>query len=246
MNKEILYEILNSESEKLSSAEIEGILNEELDKSPEEMDTDLVDLCLEALDTTGEKKQNKGKPKLIIGRVLIAAVIFTLIVGISIPIGANYLNIHVPEGMVTIYKDCFRIDLTVDLQVDDVAGQLEQNGIHDVVLPAFLFSPETKISNYMTDSSEGIKNVDFDFTYQEIDGHIGIARYREDFDFAVGKYQAPRNLENIEYFNINGINTLVFNKDEDSAINYIDGNVEYDIALHCDFETACRIAKTLK
>ena len=61
MNKEILYEILNSKSETLSSAEIESILNEELDKSPQEMDTDLVDLCLEALNLVDEKKLNNRK-----------------------------------------------------------------------------------------------------------------------------------------------------------------------------------------
>lgn len=54
MNKKTLYEILSSKSEKLSSTDIEAILNDELDKHPDKMDTDLVDLCLIALNTVDE------------------------------------------------------------------------------------------------------------------------------------------------------------------------------------------------
>lgn len=53
MDKNILIEILKSKNDDISVKEIEDSLNEELSKSPEEMDTDLVDLCLKALKDKG-------------------------------------------------------------------------------------------------------------------------------------------------------------------------------------------------
>ena len=49
MNKEILKNLMRTSSVEFTYDEINEMLNEELEKSPEEMDTELVELCIDVL-----------------------------------------------------------------------------------------------------------------------------------------------------------------------------------------------------
>lgn len=245
MNKEILYEILNSKSETLSSTEIESILNEELDKSPQEMDTDLVELCLEALNTVDEKKLNNRKKKYRLSKILIAAALFALVIGISIPVCAKYLNVSVPEGIVTLYKDCFNIDISNNEYVDDIAAQLIEDGISEVILPEMIFSLETNIYNYCVNNNPYADTYKFAFCCSDYEGIITIQVFNSNFDFAIKNTKTTSEFEKVEYFEINEIPIVVFGTDDISYIQYVDDNIEYNIQLYCDYESACQIAKTL-
>lgn len=50
MDRLTLLEILKSKSMTLSLEDIQGIMDEELNKNPEEMDAELIDLCADVLD----------------------------------------------------------------------------------------------------------------------------------------------------------------------------------------------------
>jgi hypothetical protein len=240
MNKEILYEILNSKSEKLSSIEIENILNEELDKAPEEMDTNLIDLCLDALNNIHEKKINKKRRKISISKILLVAVVFILVIGICIPACANYFSIDVPDGIVTFYNNCFNVDISNDKYINDILNQLEQDDIIDAVLPEIIFSSETQISNYARNDTENYMMINFNFNNSEIEGHITIQEYVNNYDFVTERSKANSEFDNVKYFNI-----IVFNEGNNSQINYVVNNTEYNIVIDCDYETACQIAKTI-
>lgn len=243
MNKEILYEILKSKSEKLSAAEIESIMNEELDKSTSTMDTDLIDLCLEALDGAEKEQLNKRRVRLKVSKILIAAVIFVLIIGISIPTCAKHFNVTIPEGIVTFYSDCFNVDLSQTEYVDDLLGQLEQDGIENVVLPKMTILPETKISNYYKNNNK-VLDVSFSFSTSEFDGSVTISNlYFEDSNSP--NLKVNDTYDQMNYYEVNGVSVIVFYKDDYSLINYIANDFEYNITLDCDYETACQIAKTL-
>lgn len=244
MNKEILYEILNSKSETLSSAEIENIMNEELDKSTQDMDTDLIDLCLEALNTVDEEKLNKRKKKYRFGRMMVVAAIFIVIIGITIPVCAKYLSINVPEGIVTLYEECFHIDISPDIQISDITKQFEQNGLDNIVLPEVVFDENTVISNYSYTVDSNISTSCFDFKNNDVIGRITIEKYN-DFVFFNGQGEMSADFENIEYLNCNDIEVLVFSKDNLSYINYCINEVRYNIVLHSDFDAACKIAESI-
>lgn len=244
MNKEILYEILNSKSETLSSAEIESILNEELDKSPQEMDTDLVDLCLEALNSVDEKKLNKRKHRLNISKVLIAAVIFVTVIVISIPVCAKYLSIDVPDGIVSLYRECLHIDISPEVNIKDIIDEFEQNDIDNVILPEIVFDKNTVISNYSHTDDSNAFVANFDFSYDNIFGSVTIEKYDE-YDFISGKVDVSSDFDNVEYFNQNGIEILIFSKGDLSYINYSVDNIDYSIVFHSDFETAYQIAESI-
>lgn len=245
MNKDILYEILNSEYENLSSAEIEGILNEELDKSPEEMDTDLVELCLDALNSAGEKKLNKRRLRVRLSRILIAAVIFVLLIGIAIPVCAKYFSVSFSDGVVKFYDDCFSVDLSNNDYVQDLDGNLEQDGIVDEKLPDMLFQPETKISSYESEECDGITKIDFEFQNTEIQGCVSIFSYEDKKDFISGfgkvsqKYKYVNEIDKGEY------SILVFSDDKKSYLYYVYDGDEYTLFFNCDYETACKIAESL-
>lgn len=245
MNNETLYEILSSKSETLSSVEIESILNDELDKSPDEMDTDLVDLCMEALYTVDKKKLNNHKRKINISKILIAAVIFVTAILISIPVCAKFLNINVPDGIVTLYKDCFYIDISSNGTIKDIVGRLEEDGINDAILPNILFVSETKNSDYSKEENISYKMINFNFTNNEIDGHITIQKYNSGYDFFVDEDNASSEFEQIDYFDINGVKVLVFGNSDISYIKYAIDNTEYNFFIECDHDTACQIAKTI-
>lgn len=56
MSRETFLEILCEKSMTFTSSEILDIMNEELDKPIDEMDTNLIDNCLKALKDTDDKK----------------------------------------------------------------------------------------------------------------------------------------------------------------------------------------------
>lgn len=240
MNKEILYKILTSESETLSSAEIESIMNEELDKSPQDMDTDLIDLCLEALNNIDEEKPNKRKKKCRIGKILLAASIFAAVIGISIPACAKYLNINVPDGIVTVYKDCFSIDLMPDEYVDDIYGQLEHDGVDNAFMPMLISEPSVKIKEYSMSADDNATLYAFDFYNEEIQGQATIIKYNS-YDSTMGKGKVSSTFEKFKTFDVDDINVLVCGNDKASYILYIVDDIEYNISIECNYEMACQI-----
>lgn len=245
MNKEILYEILNSKSESLSLADIDSILNEELDKSPEEMDTDLVELCLDALLNADEKKLNTSKHKFRITKILIAAVIFVLIIGTSIPACAKFFNVHLPEGVVSFYKDCFNLDLSDKEYVQDITAQLEKDGVEEAVFPKIVFDTEAKIFKYVIKNTAEAKYIYFDFESSGMNGHIILQKRNKKADYFLEQNKEASEFEKADSFNVNGVEVLVFANDDVSHIMYMVNNVEYNVYIYTDYETACEIAKTI-
>ena len=115
MNKNSLLETLNSNKAKLTFEDIRTIMDEELNKDPNEMDTDLVDLCvdvlsgaindtdtvenMESLNSTGEG----GKRVFRLTRALLIAAIVTVFFSIAIPVSAGYIKanrIDAPDSII--------------------------------------------------------------------------------------------------------------------------------------------------
>lgn len=237
MNKEVLYEILNAKSEKLSSAEIENILNEELDKSPEEMDTDLVDLCLDALNRADEAQVNKKHHRISLAKILVAAVLCMLIVSISIPVGARYFDIEAPSGVIRFYEDCIGIKMP----------HSDDKGNDALALPEMFYSDEIEIFDYTEENIDNLQQTRFSFTYNDISGKVYINKEDEVIADIFKKTESTTNCECIQVTQVNGIDVLVLSKYDgnDSLINYYCGNINCIISIRCDFDTAKEIAKTI-
>lgn len=245
MDKDILYEIINSKSESLTAAEIEHIMDEELDKSPEEMDTDLIELCLDALSKADEEKLNSKGHRIRLSRVLLVAVIFILVLGMAVPACAKVFHMEVPEGVARIYKDYLYVDISNDKYVTDINYQLEMDGIKNPILPNIIYLEETTIYNYKIDKSNSFDTFDFSFSYNELKGTVSINKFAsndETFDINT----VSSNFENVKYFEGNNCKGIVLVNEDSSSIQYIDDNINYNITLEIgNYETALEIAESL-
>ncbi len=260
MDKDILYEILQSESESLTAAEIESIMNEELDKSPDEMDTDLIELCLDALTKANEEELKSKKHRVRLSRVLIAAVIFIMVLVFAIPVCAKVFYFDVPEGVVRIYNDYFYIDLSGDEDkgntedkknkedkenISDINQRIQADGIENPILPSFIYSDEVKIYDYKFNKNDIFDDLFFSFTYNELSGGISILRSNE-IDNLFDNNTVSQNFDYIKYFEKDNCRGIILVNKYGSSIQYIDGNISYNIILDCDdYETALEIAESL-
>lgn len=114
MDKITLFDTLKSKSMLLSSNEIQAIMDEELAKDPAEMDTELVDLCVNALSNSVQAdssvSNNKGKRVRFNKALLIAAVIIVSIC-IAFPATAKFVRQDASTDFVQYSKDHFKMNL---------------------------------------------------------------------------------------------------------------------------------------
>ena len=171
MTKETLKKILNEKSMSFSEKEIHNMMDAELEKSPEEMDTHFVDLCLDVLDGKyGEgyyvtdrentesadkdekaKKAELRKKRLKISRNLLIAAVVTTILTFSATAGAKAVFVNADENLVTYITNHFNIDLKQNAMEDDtlnIVDDLHTDGIENVVLPSAIVNDEYVVSDY--------------------------------------------------------------------------------------------------
>lgn len=260
MDRETFVDILYSKSMTFSSKEIKEMLDEELAKPPEEMDTDLVDLCLDALDgkfdnipnSTADKisadndcdAKSKNKKRVKIGRILLIAAIVALILGLSVTAGAKFLSIDASEDVVQYSDDGFNVNLKNNTS-DDIISVLENDGLNNIVLPAEITDGTYKVSNYRLDTNdENSIKYTFDIHSDKLgNGNISIQRYYDNYDFSNGKIKVNSGFENVVQIDKNNYSIIVFGDNKDSYIYYTIDNIEYSISFDADFSTAYEIAK---
>lgn len=117
MNNETLKEILKLKSVPLTSEEIEAIMNEELEKDPDEMDTDLIDLCLTVLEnaSSDDNDSDTAKPKskkIKTKKILVLVAVLSILVIFAVTVSAHFRNVDADENVVTYCGDYYLVDLT--------------------------------------------------------------------------------------------------------------------------------------
>lgn len=248
MKKETFMAILEEDSMILTEKQLWEMIDEELAKDPSEMDTDLVDLCLDALDgkfDDEEIRQLNSRKRLRPGKILLVAAVIVLILGISLPVCAKHLNLNTGEGVVNYTGDHFKVNMTSSQNSVDVLSKLENENIN-AIIPNELLKSEYIYDNYRVhnDSNE-FKTYAVDFGNKDFAGTITINKYNDDYDFLNGQNFANEDFEDFEQITKNNIEILVFGDNETSYIYYIVDNMEYSILLNCDYSVAYNIAKTL-
>lgn len=248
MKKETFMAILEEDSMIFTEKELWEMIDEELAKDPSEMDTDLVDLCLDALDgkfDDEEIERINTRKRLRPGKILLVAAVIVLILGISLPVCAKHLNLNTGEGVVHYTGDHFNVNMVSSQNSVDVLSQLENEDIN-AVIPNELLKSEYVYDNYQIDESNADCKVYYvEFKSKDVNGSVTIKNYTDDYDFLIGKNLADEDFENFEQITRNGIEILVFGDKETSYIYYVVDNIEYGIVLVCDYSTAYNIAETL-
>lgn len=271
MEKDTLFETLKSNAMSFTPAEIEQIMNEELGKAPEEMDTELVDLCAEVLHevyfkgsraesekSAGQEKGAKSK-KIKFGKFVFIAAALAIIFGVTICAGAKYVHIEAAENIVEFVKDHFKINLqhaereadTYSDESADLVQTLRENGFEEVILPAELLKDTyaVQLTNVSDDENFADIHIDFENNENNVSGYITIVKYKnEAAAVGIGQGDMSQSYDRVKQLTLNGMDVFVFGKNdgEHAFIMYIDGYTEYTISLNCSFDEAVDIAQTLE
>lgn len=248
MKKETFMAILEEDSMIFTEKELWEMIDEELAKDPSEMDTDLVDLCLDALDgkfDDEEIERINTRKRLRPGKILLVAAVIVLILGISLPVCAKHLNLNTGKGVVHYTGDHFNVNMVSSQNSVDVLSQLKNEDIN-AVIPNELLKSEYVYDNYqINETNEDCKVYYVEFENKNVKGSLTIKNYTDDYNFLIGKNLADKDFENFEQITKNNTEILVFGDKETSYIYYTVDNTEYNILLECDYSTAYNIAKTL-
>lgn len=248
MKKETFMAILKEDSMILTEKQLWEMIDEELAKDPSEMDTDLVDLCLDALDGKFDDEEirqlNSGKKRIKLSKVLLIAAVIVLILGTTVSVCAKRINLNTDNGVVNYTGDHFDVDMGSSESSVDVLSQLEGENIN-AVIPNELLKSEYVYDNYRVYKEKSNKTYAIDFKNKDIKGSITINSYDQNCNFSNGKTSANKDFENFEQITKNGMDILVFGDEETAYIYYVVDNIEYNIVFDCDYSTAYDIAQTL-
>ena len=258
MDNGTLKEVLKVKVLSFTKDEIEKIMNQELEKTPEEMDTELIDMCLDIL--TGEPKEKTDEEltdssvesdqkvkKINIKKGLLVVAIVALLVTAAIPVGAKIFDIDVPENILKVYKEHFQLDVYGENIEQDLSVILNENDLNDIVLPRYLYT-DCKISDFSIADKELVTKVNFNYVDKEraIKGMVTFNISNDCTKFLDGEFLVNGKYNEAKRITINGINVIVFNRDSETFIVYSVASIEYSIVLNgVTFNEAVEIANTL-
>ncbi|MCH5191525.1 MAG: DUF4367 domain-containing protein [Oscillospiraceae bacterium] len=262
MDQKILLEILKTKPFSFTLREIEEILDEELSKAPDEMDTEIIDICVDILDREYSKENAASKPKkqkikkFKARRVLLIAAILILALVLSISAGAKFLNIDASEKVVRFMNNHFNVNFgdkntDADNYFDnglELINYLNDYGFENVVLPSALINDDysMKINTFSLENIEKAF-IEFKSYSTNVQGDFSITKYSNSNDlFTIGQGSMSDTYDQVKQIFVNGIDVLIFNSNNNSMIYYIDSNIEYYITINCDFDLAIEIAETIK
>ena len=258
MNDSTLKEVLKVNFLSFSKEEIENIMEEELEKAPEEMDTELIDMCLDILMGEPNEKadedlaaspavSDKKAKRINFKKGILVAAIITLLLSIAIPVSANVFNIDVPENILKLYGKFFDLDFEREIQNKDLFIILSEHELNDIILPLYLYD-HCEASGFEKVKDDFVTQVHFNFLDKEndISGWVRLDSMGNEMDFLNGEMLFNGLYEEVKQLTVNGIDVVVFSENDDCFIVYSVNNVEYHIVVKgVSFNKAVEIASTL-
>lgn len=239
------------------------IIDEELEKSEEEMDTELIEYCLDKLnelevtthDTEVKKGNGDSNDKLIKIKfkkiIAIAAIIAVFFVG-TLSASALVFEVNLFDGIVEFYNDYIRINfdkingssVNHNRLETELTKELAKNGFDTVLLPEALFGEDYKITSKYYEKTEFINSAAIEFEYQNETGIIHISKYA--MEEIVSDVEYLNVTERIETLEVDGVTVFCFMQNEKVSIAYRDSLTLYTIHLPVELEEAIEFAKTIK
>lgn len=262
MDKRTLENILNEKAIKFTESEIQDMIDKELEKDPKEMDTELIDICLEVLDKqhsnancqeTDINITTKNK-KIKLIRIFAIAAIVAVILSIAIPVCAKFIHTEVSEDIVQFYSDHFKINLRntnqnqLTLSIDEIIQKLNENDIEKAVIPLQLTTEEYSYDINISEDEDYIDIIiNFMSKDDKISGSITLTKYKTNkVDFILGQGDITNKYDSVKQLEIDNMDVLVFSNDNSSYIYYVHNNIEYQITLdNTDFDYAIQVAQTI-
>lgn len=257
-----ILRFVKDKSVDLPKEELERIIEEELNKPENEMDADLIEYCLDALNeiennnlveikaerTSDSKEKLINKPfKKFFAMVAAVAI---LAVG-SLSVFAAVSDVSILDGLVELYNKYIvvRFDKSDDKADDyellgtELAEELKENGIYPVLLPEALLSDESKITEIEYQFWDVLTSVTISFSYKNEKGYVSINQYDPIVESGESEYPNAKYKTTID---VNGIQVHIFEQNRKGTITFKDGHTEYTIISSMNVEQAIEFAKTIK
>ena len=254
MSKKKLKKMIASDFTDLSTEEIKALIQKEVDKGPDELDTDYIDLCFDLL-SIKNNSTNKRKIKLTkSAKALLAASVLMVVFISTITVSAQF-NLNIPEKIVQLINGNAEIDYNLEnadttadgyaLLDTDLAKQLADYGIMPVTFPEEIIKKNCKITKIeMVMNEDVLKIVDIGFEYSGQNGSLYIQQISENTK-STG-VSTVMDVESGQMINVNGMDVLVFEQENSCSIRYKDDFTTYDIHLDCNLEIAFKFAESIK
>ena len=254
LSKKKLKKMIASDFTDLSTEEIKALIQKEVDKGPDKLDTDYIDLCFELLsiksNSTNAKKVKftKSAKVLLIAATLMVVFISTITVSAQFNLNIPEKIVHLINGNAEIDYNLENADTTADgyaLLDTDLAKQIADYGITPVTFPEEMIKENSKITKIKLDMNEDVlKIVDIDFEYNGQKGSLYIQQISENTE-STG-VNTVLDIKSGRMINVNGMDVLVFEQENSCSIRYKDNFTTYDIHLDCNLETAIKFAESIK
>jgi hypothetical protein len=239
------------------------IIDDEMEKPEEEMDTELIEYCLDKLSeldsnaTNADIKKGNGDSndkhiKIKFRRVIaIVAVAAVLLVG-TMSVSAVIFDVNLFDGMVELYNDYIRInfDKTDDkadnyqLLGTDLAKELADNGFDKVLLPEAIFSDEYEITEIEYESGELMNSANITFKYKNELGSLDITKYT--MDEIVPDIEFLNVTSEIKEVKSGNVTIYCFMQGNSAAVTYRDGLSIYSFQVPMNLDKSIEFAKTIK
>lgn len=254
ISKKKLKKMIASDFTDLSTEEIKALIQKEVDKGPDKLDTDYIDLCFELLsiksNSTNAKKVKFTKSAKVL---LIAATLMVVFIS-TITVSAQF-NLNIPEKIVQLINGNAEIDYNLEnadttadgyaLLDTDLAKQIADYGITPVTLPEEMTKENCKVIQIEDVSvDETWKIISVDFYYNNQKGWLRVEQMSEEFE--TSGVSTVMDIKSGQMININGMDILLFEQEGSYKIKYKDNHTTYDISLDCDSETAIKVAESIK
>lgn len=255
LSKKKLKKMISSDFTDLSEEEIKALIQKEVSKGADNLDTDYIDLCFQLLEVKNNKENTKRtkftKPT---KALLIAAALMVVFVS-TVSVFAQ-INLNIPQKIAQLIDGNAEIvdynlenaDTTADgyaLLDTDLAKQLADYGITPVTFPEEMIKENCKITQIENASSDEVSNiVDIYFEYDGYKGDLYIKQMSENSE-STGVW-GVNNIESGQMIKVNGLNILIFEKENSCTIIYKNNSTTYNIILYCDLNTAIEFAESIK
>lgn len=247
MNKELLKKILETKTMQFSVEEVENLLDEELNKEPEEMDTDLVELCIEALskaekesesgeektDSAEENKTDKENIKKIksVKKFFLIAAIVTVLSLISVSVSANVFKVDLPFGIARIFENYILINLS-KIKSADLDDALRKVGIENACIFPIFYEDNCFIKEIKRDDEQDFVLISFEFKDSDINGYISV--YEDNaYDSILEILRLYSDLEQLKQITVDGIDCIISSSaDSEFFVFYSVDNLNYVVKFN--------------
>ena len=112
LSKKKLKKMMASDFTDLSTEEIKALIQKEVDKGPDKLDTDYIDLCFELLDVKGNAKSKRVKFKKPAKLIIIAAAL--TVIFISTVTASAQFNFDIPQSIAKLIDNNAEIDYDLE------------------------------------------------------------------------------------------------------------------------------------